>query len=253
MSLSFSSHIPVFDANVGVGHRHNRRYPFDSPDQLLAEMARHGIDRSLVYAIQGELISPIQGNESLGTWTDGNDELIPQLVAGCDRESMDQLKGIHQDSRITSVRLHNTTESRIPFVPWIYGDLLTWLCAEHIPCWISLADTPPTEVVDTLIEYPNLTTVLVGANYTHSNMIRPMLRTLPSAFLELSRYENICGVEKLVQEFGADRLLYGSYFPRYAMGPILFGLYRRSISDGDLRSICATNLERILGLDKPTQ
>ena len=63
MSLSFKSRVPVFDANVGVGHRHDRRSPVDSPDQLLEEMSRHGVGRALVYSVQGEWISPIQGND----------------------------------------------------------------------------------------------------------------------------------------------------------------------------------------------
>ena len=46
MSLSFKSRVPVFDANVGIGNRHDRRSPFDSPDQLLEEMSRHGVDRA---------------------------------------------------------------------------------------------------------------------------------------------------------------------------------------------------------------
>ena len=37
--------------------------------------------------------------------------------------------------------------------------------------------------------------------------------------------ENICGLEKLQREFGARRLRYGSFFPRYAMGAMLFALH----------------------------
>ena len=247
MPLSFSSRVPVFDANVGVGHRHDRRYPFDSPDQLCEEMARHGVSRALVYSVQGELISPTQGNELIEAWTDGNATLVPQLVAGSDPGSLSQLKALHQDGRVTSVRLHNTTECRLPFVSWIYGDLLAWLSAENIPLWISLADTPPTEIVDTLSGFPKLTVVLLGAHYTHSTMIYPMMRAVSGAYLELSRYENIRGIEKLLQEFGAKRLLYGSFFPRYAMGPMLFALSRVEMPDEDLEGICAANLDGILG------
>lgn len=246
MSLSFISRVPVFDANVGIGNRHDRRSPVDSPDQLLEEMSRHGVDRALVYSVQGEWISPMQGNDSLAVLTGQNDALVPQFVAGCDSGSLGQLCDFHRDGVVSSVRLHNTAECRLPFVSWLYGDLLAWLSAEGIPLWVSLADTPPTEVVDTLGGYPDLTVVLVGAHYTHSMMIRPMLRVLPNAFLELSRYENICGIEKLVREFGAGRLLYGSFFPRYAMGPMLFALHHLEISDDDLRLICAANLERVL-------
>ena len=29
MSLSFKSRVPVFDANVGIGHRHDQRSPME--------------------------------------------------------------------------------------------------------------------------------------------------------------------------------------------------------------------------------
>ena len=41
------------------------------PGQLLEEMSRHGIDRTLVYAVQGEWISPMQGNDLLAVLTGG--------------------------------------------------------------------------------------------------------------------------------------------------------------------------------------
>ena len=248
MSLSFRSPIPVFDANVGVGHRHDRRYPYETREDLLSEMARHGVSRALVYSLQGEYISPTRGNNQLASWTDGCAELVPQYVAGSDRGSISQLSELHQNGLLTCVRLHDTGECKLPFASWLYGDLLEWLSVNSIPLWISLADTPTAEIVDTLKHYTQLQVVLVGAHYVHSMMIRPMLKALPNAKLELSRYENICGIEKLVKAFGADRLLYGSYFPRYAMGPILFGLHRAAIDENDLKAICSTNLESILGL-----
>ena len=76
--------------------------------------------------------------------------------------------------------------------------------------------------------------------------IRPVLHTLPNAYLELSRYEPIGGVERLIGEFGAERFIYGSWFGRYAMGPILFYLHHLAISEEQLALLCAGNLERIL-------
>ena len=246
MSLSFSASVPVFDANVGIGHRHNRRYPYDSADGLLEEMARHGVDRALVYHVQGELISPSQGNEQLADWMDGHEELVSQYVAGSDPGSLAQLKELRADRSLTSVRLQNTTECRVPFTPWVWNTLLDWLSSERIPLWVSLADTDPKEIHDTLVQHPDLPVVLVGAHYTHTMMVRPLLNTLPNASLELSRFENIRGIEKLVDEYGPSRFLYGSFFPRYAMGPVLFYPHRLELADGVLEQICSTNLERIL-------
>ena len=247
ISLNFQPRVPVFDANVGVGHRHDRPSPFSEANELLEEMQRHGVDRAVIYHVQGEAISAIRGNEALPGWA--GDAFSLQWVAGPGDDSLRQLKGFHATERVVSVRLHSPEGGRVPFVDWLYGPLLDWLSAERIPLWVSLADGSTTEIANTLQRFPDLTVVLLGAHYVHSTMISPMLRRLPKTFLELSRFENLAGVETLVAEMGAERLLYGSYFPRYAMGPMLFYLHHLNIDDSDLAAICAGNLERLLGGD----
>ncbi len=195
--------------------------------------------------IEAEAISAIAGNEALLAWQD--DALVPQWVAGPGTDSLTQLRDLHADDQVQSIRLHNTAECRLPFVDWIYGDLLAWLTAERIPLWISLADTPVTEIMDTLGHFPDLQVVLLGAHYTHTLALRPLLKALPNAHLELSRFENLGAVEALIGAFGAERFLYGSFYPRYAMGPMLFYLHHMAIDDSALAAICAKNLERLLG------
>ena len=66
--LSFRARVPVFDANIGVGHCHDRPSPFADAAGLRAEMQRHGVERGLIYHLQGEAISAIEGNEALRAW-----------------------------------------------------------------------------------------------------------------------------------------------------------------------------------------
>jgi hypothetical protein len=54
-------------------------------------------------------------------------------------------------------------------------------------------------------------------------------------------------VEALRDEYGAERLVYGSWYWRYAMGPMLFYLHHTDLSEEELALVCAGNLERILG------
>ena len=246
-TLNFQARVPVFDANVGVGHRRDRVSPFETREQLLEEMNRHGVARALIYHLQGEALSALEGNESLLTWVDGQSALHPQWVVDPTPESLTQLQQLHRAKQLTSVRLHNTEECRLPFVDWIYGDLLEWLAAEHIPLWLSLADTPAVEVRDTLRRFPDLVTVLLGAHYAHSAVVGPLLRQLPNAHLELSRYEGLGKLQPLIDEFGIERLVYGSFYPRYAMGPILFLIHHLGLDPSALAILCAGNLERILG------
>lgn len=53
-------------------------------------------------------------------------------------------------------------------------------------------------------------------------------------------------IEALRDEFGAQRLVYGSWYSRYALGPMLFYLHHTNLSEAELALVCAGNLERIL-------
>ncbi len=246
-SLNFQPRVPVFDANIGVGHRHNRPAPFEAAAGLGKEMQRLGVERALIYHVQGESISPLDANQALESWADAEGRFSLQYVAGPGTRSLYQLQALHAAGKLHSVRLNNTDTPRNPFAEWLYGDLLEWLSAERIPLWVSLADSVTTEVITALKPFPDLVCVLVGAHYTHALFVRPLLQNLPNAYLELSRYEVLGEVEALADEFGHERLVYGSFYPRYAMGPMLYYLHNIPFSDAELAAICAGNLERILG------
>ena len=255
--LSFKAEVPVIDANVGVGHCNIRPAPFDSPEELLAELHRHGADRALIHHQHGNTLSPISANEFLEEWIEGREDVfIPQWMAGPEPDSLEQLQALHAAGRLTNVRFHESGASRVPFVQWVYGDVLEWLQQERIPVWISLHDTwdatwtvrtntPVTEIMEILQAYPEMVTVLVGAHYSHSHYVRPFLK-LPNTYLELSRYEVLRAVEEIVNEFGPDRFLYGSFYPRLAMGTMLYYIHTLGFDEQTLKALCAGNLERLL-------
>jgi hypothetical protein len=246
-SLSFQPRVTVLDANVRVGDAPQEPSPCRSRFELLAELDRHGVQAAVVYHAQTETQSPIAGNQRLEDWLGDDGRLIPQWSVMPTAESLAQVQTLHNQGRVTSVRLHDTRPAGLPFRPWAYDELLSWLSRENIPVWISLPDADADELVTTLQTYPDLVPVLVGAHYTHALWVRPLLRALPHAYLELSRYEPIGEIEALRDEFGAERLVYGSWYSRYAMGPMLFYLHRTSLTTQELSMICAGNLARILG------
>ena len=255
--LSFKAQIPVIDANVGVGHGNFRPAPVDTPAELLAELNRHGVERAVIHHQQGEALSAVTGNELLYEWLEGQEgTFIPQWMASPEPDALKQLQELRSAGRLNNVRIHDSGAAHIPFVDWVYGDLLEWLQQECIPVWISLHDTwdptwtarvntPVTEIMDILRAFPDLVTVLVGAHYVHSYYVRPFLR-LPNVHLELSRYEVLRELEALVGEFGCDRLLYGSFYPRLAMGPMLYYIHSVGFDEATRRAICSGNLERVL-------
>ena len=248
-SLNFRPRVPVYDANVRVGDLYNAPSPFLNRDGLLAELDRHGVQRALVYHGHAEHISPIDGNENLKDWLCDDGRLSPIWTALPTSDCLEQLQELHSEGRVRCVRLVDTSPVGLPFRPWAYDSLLSWLCETDIPLWISLINADSDDLVTTLEAYPDLVTVLLGAHYTHALWVRPMLNALPNAHLELSRYEPMGEVEALCKEFGAERLVYGSWYPDYAMGPVLFCLHHTGPSESDLALICSGNLERILKMD----
>jgi predicted TIM-barrel fold metal-dependent hydrolase len=248
--LNFCCERSVLDANVGVGDRRELPSPVRDADQLLAEMDRHGVDRALVYPLQGEQVSALDGNDQLHEWIDaGQHRLLPLWMASMAPESMRQLQQLHSSVQVQAIRLHDTASTSIPLTAWIYGDLLEWLQAEDIPLWVSLADNDPVQLADTFGQFRELRIVLVGAHYSHAAYLLPLLRHLPRAYLELSRHESLGAIEELVTQVGARRLLYGSFYPRYAMGPVLWGLHRQQIEPGSLQRILDGTALELLGMD----
>jgi hypothetical protein len=258
-SLTFRPRFPVFDANIRVGDLPGEAAPCRDRAALLAEMDRHGVERAVIYHALTEEVSPIEGNLLLefwlgaGAWNNGAryDRLVPQWSILPTAASLAQVQALHEQRRVSSVRLHDTRVAGLPFRPWAYDGLLAWLSAERIPAWIPLPGADADELVTTLQGHPDLVTVLVGAHYVHHLQVRPLLTRLPNAHLELSRYEPIGEIEALCREFSAHRLVYGSWYSQYAMGPMLFYLHRTDLSEEELALVCAGNVVRILGRETP--
>ena len=247
-TLNFKSRIAVIDANIRVGDLRDEPSPCRNRGELLDEMDRHGVDRGFIYHAQAEVLSPIDGNVYLEVWLGDDGRLHPQWSVMPTHDSIAQIQRLHAEGRVHCVRLHDTRQSGLPFRPWAYDNLLSWLSEAGIPVFISVPDADLDELVTTLQAYPALVSILVGAHYTHALWVRPLLTALPNAHLELSRYEPICEIEALRDEFGADRLVYGSWYSRYAMGPMLFYLHHTDLSDAELAQVCEGNLIRLLEL-----
>jgi predicted TIM-barrel fold metal-dependent hydrolase len=246
ISLTFKPRVPVFDANVRVGDTSDTVSPARNRADILVELDRHGVERAVIYHADGEDRSPVDGNHLLETWVGHDGRLVPQWMVIPTDDSLAQLRALHAQGRVQSVRLYPTKADGLPLRPWAYDSLLCWLSKERIPVWISLLGFDADDIVTTLQECPDLVSVLVGAHYVHALWVRPMLRALPNAYLELSRYEPIGEIEALRDEFGARRLVYGSWYSRYVMGPMLFYLHQTNLTEAELRMVCAGNLERIL-------
>lgn len=247
VDLDFKPVVPVFDANVSLGRRHNQRVAVDSPEDTLSEMARAGIQRAVVYSPHAVNFDSRDGNNLLLETIEGHDGFVPQFVGNPVFDNLDEFSAEIEELNIRSVRLAPMPH-KYPFQDWIVGDWLEWMESENLPIWIDAPNVDPPELHAVIKSHPKTKVLLAEVHYGHLPWAIPLLKSLPNTYIELSRFVSVDGINRLLNLIGSDRILFGSRFPESSMAPQIYNLHLNSLSNEDLTAICAGNLERLLGL-----
>jgi predicted TIM-barrel fold metal-dependent hydrolase len=77
-------------------------------------------------------------------------------------------------------------------------------------------------------------------------LFRPLLERYPNVHVDTAQYLLDGGIESLVADYGARRLLFGSGFPESYLGGMMLALRHARIPDEAKAAIAAGNLERML-------
>ena len=259
VDLDFTPSVPVFDANVCVGVRHDKRAVVDTADDTLAEMERAGVGRALVYSPHAAYWDPEEGNDVLLETIAGRPSLVPQFVASA-FDDLDRFARSVEDNDVRSVRMIPSLY-KYPFREWAVKPWLDWMAARNLPLWLPAEYTThydknygrgraidPTEVYDTLSARPDMNAVLCDFGDEDFPWVFLLLKSLPNLYLELSGYVVPDGIAMALDAVGEARVLFGSRFPEAPMSPHLYYLHGCGLSESTLRAVCGGNLERLLGM-----
>jgi predicted TIM-barrel fold metal-dependent hydrolase len=246
-----------YDCNVSFGANGAGVFrPCLSVEELLAEMDWVGVERALVYHALMREQSPVVGNAVLaesiagqprlaGTWAilpPQTGELPPagEFFKAMARANIRALWAFPEEHRYILDRL-------------TFGSFLDELSERRIPLLLPReagGPRPPDTwnlVYRLLGQYPQLTLILTGHGpWGEDRYFRPLLERYPRFYLEISRYELDCGLRELVATYGPERLLYGSGFPRFAMGGPRLMLAQAEIGAEAKRAIAGDNLRKLL-------
>ena len=261
MSVSetdFRPSVKVFDANVALGRRHDRRVTFDTARDTLAEMDRVGVQQALVYSPHAATFDTRDGNRLLLDMIDGESRLVPQFVCNPSYDDLDSFARGMRDAGVRSLRMLPGLH-RYPFVDWIVGPWLRWAASEDIPIWMPVEygvpvrrdqlfvhQFDPVTLHDTLASHP-AQVVLSEVQYTHANWALKLLESLPNLSIEISRFVGTDVIADLLRTVGPRRILFGSRFPESTMAAQLYNLHNCGLDERTLVAICSDNLERLLG------
>ena len=245
VDLHFKPSVPVFDANVALGRRHDRRVAVDTVEGTQAAMRRAGVARALVHSAHAVAFDAQDGNEYLLEMIRGESSLVPQLALDPNGHDLGSFAAETSELGVRSVRMLPAS-GHYPFKDWVVGPWLEWLASERLPLWVPAPEIDPAELHDTLKGHPQLAVVMCEVHYSHASWVFPLLRSLPNLHIEISRFVIPDGIARLLESVGHERVLFGSWFPDSPIAPQLYNLHRCGLGDQALEAVCAGNLQRLL-------
>ncbi len=241
-----------FDCNAFFGLPARRPpAPVATADELLAEMDRAGVERALVWHIAQHDVAPQVGNALLA------DAIAPHpRLAGCwtvlpnqarEFPPPDALFRQMRAARIAALRVfpdaHKFLLNGVSL-----GDLLAAMTVRRVPLFVSMKRGMAwRDLYALLAEFPDLTCVICDHGcWGEDRLFRPLLERYPNVYVDTAQYLLDGGLEALVADYGARRILFGSGFPESYFGGMMMALKHARIPDAAKAAIAHGNLERIL-------
>ena len=235
---------PEFAAGFGLAAMHRR-------------LARYWIQGGVVSHFGALTYSPSWGNRVLldvlaGTQLWAGIILVPEMFepeeAGADYVD----DAIGRGARLARLfpRTHNFT-----LHSWCGGALLQALADRRLPLSIWHTEASWDDIRGLCQSHPRLPVIVEGTPLKilyHGRLLYPLLEQCPNLRLELHNLANYLGVEVIVQRFGAERLIYGSFLPVYDPNVSQMQVTHARISERDRLLIAGQNLAAlVVGVQRP--
>ena len=245
INLDFSPDVEVFDANISIGRRHNRRMPVDTTTQAIECLKQAGVSKALTFSTHSLYVDGQSGNNNLISITQNSNYLVPQLVCNPGFESFENFTSMCTKFDIRSIRMAPKLHD-YPFQHWMIDSWINWFKKKKISIWISVWEVNPSELYQVIAENQDVSFVLTEAHYRQSKWVLQLLKKLKNTYIELSRWALTDGISLLLDNIDEKRILFGSRFPDSPISPQLYFLHNCNLSTKTLSLICADNLKRLL-------
>ena len=243
VDLRFRPSVPVFDANMALGRRHDRRVLFDSVEDALREMDRAGVERALVYSTVAAT-DPIGGNRWLEATLEDEPRLVPQLIGSPARDDLERFAGVH-GGRQGIVDAHAARAARLSAAAVGGRGVVrvgvrragAGVAAGQLRCAASRRGprlsrrVRPVGALRHAVRLPDLNVVLTEVQYAQAPSALALMKALPNLHMEISRFVSTDGVAKLLRIAGETRVLFGSRFPDSPLAAQLYHLHRYGLPE----------------------
>ena len=255
--------IRFFDCNCAIGRYAVPPMP-DLPHtvpQILETLDYSGIDSAIVYHIAAWEYDPESGNRFLMEELNGESRLLPQWVILPHHTGEFPLPPELLDTMVShgvlTARMFPSEKAGPPeeaghnfsLARWSAGPLLSEMQERRMPLFIARSQISWDQVHDLCSTYPDLPLVLSSVpqlSFRANRHLWPLWSIHKNLYVDTSDNEETARVERVVESFGPERLLFGTGLPRFAPGAHVVSVARARISTEAKKLIASQNLERLL-------
>ncbi|MCX7044248.1 MAG: amidohydrolase family protein [Candidatus Sumerlaeota bacterium] len=243
-----------FDANTFIGAPIKKSgWPPVNAEGLVRELDRSGIERALVWHIVQLEGPPLTGNDLLTKeLRPFRDRLVPCWALlpthtgeiGTIREFLDRAG----KAGVRALRVHPAA-GRFSLRPADMGNLMIEIGRRRIPLVYSIAGNGGNwDELHAFMEwYPDLTLIIADIGvWPCDRRFRPFLDRYSRVRVEISQYLAPGGIEGIVAQYGAERLLFATGFPAIHHGGQMLMVKHAQIPEKAKELIAFGNLERLL-------
>lgn len=239
----------LIDADAMLGRHPRRDVGGGSVNELLATMDRVGITEAVVGNMASWLHDPHRGNLQLLGLLKGQPRLRPcwvMLPGSCGEtgSAADFVDGALKGG-VRAVRAFPRDHGYDLAGPDTTA-ILAALAAVRLPLLVDAAQTTWTGVEAIAVAHPGLRIVVGGLGYRVLRQAAGVLSRTANVHLGLADLSSHCGLEWLVERFGAGRLLFGTGLPYRDPAEAVTRLLWSELDDAHVAAIGSGNLRRLL-------
>jgi len=249
--------LQFFDGCAMIGWR-AARHPETiwHPDDFLRDYEYYGINAALVHHAVAVQYHQDYGNRRLLEEIAGRPRLMPEWVLlphhTHEIAPPDELIPEMLELGVRAARLYPKTHG-FPTSDDICGPLLEALQERHIPLFVDVTELDVAAAAQLCERYPELPVVLCAVAWGVDRALEPALDRAPNLHIETHSFQGHRAYERVVNQVGAERLIFGTGLPDCSPGAAMMMCHYEDISDEDRREIAGGNLLRLLGEVKTDQ
>ncbi|MGE5531545.1 MAG: amidohydrolase family protein [Bacteroidota bacterium] len=243
--------LPFYDCNCVIGTRQWRhRTSPETLDDYLNDFEYYDIMAALVHHAYAVEYAQDYGNRRLLDEIADHPQLMPEWVVvphwASEMAPPDELVAEMLQLGVRASRIYPASHG-FSVIPEICGPLLSALQDARIPLFVDVAQLELNATVKLAKQYPELPVILCGVAWASDRTIFARFHEVPNLHLETWAFQGHRAYERFVNEFGSERLLFGTDLPNRSPGAARMMTCYEQISDQDRRNIAGGNLLRLLG------